>query len=70
MKTCPLCGDTFYTEDLVCFRCKGTGGQVRLEIYDRPDASDESVQGFSNVWMGNLNYKDMRRKNIQRGDLD
>lgn len=70
MKTCPMCGDVFYTGDLLCFRCMGAGGRVRLEIYDHSDATNEPAEGFSEVWLGKWNYKDMQRKNIRRGGLD
>ena len=69
MKTCPLCGDTIYSEgeEPLCFRCKQTGGHVRLEIYDHPDESNEPAKGFSEAYMGNMNYKSMRRRNLHRG---
>ncbi|MCI0560804.1 MAG: hypothetical protein MN733_20160, partial [Nitrososphaera sp.] len=69
MKTCPLCGDRIYAEGegILCYRCKDTGGQVRLEIYDRPDAPVEPVEGFSDAYLGKLNYKSMRKRNLHRG---
>jgi hypothetical protein len=69
MKTCSLCGDTIYTDEegLFCFRCKQTGGHIRLEIYDKPDPPKEGGTSFEDAFIGKLNYKSMRRNNIQRG---
>lgn len=69
MKKCPLCGDTIYSEDdvSICHRCRESGGHVRLEIYDDIDKGKEAPKGFSDIYMGGLNYKTMRGKNIRRG---
>lgn len=71
MKTCVMCGDTIYSEsdEPMCFRCKQSGAHVRLEIYDRADPSTEPVQGFSDAFLGKMNYKSMRRANIKRGNF-
>jgi hypothetical protein len=67
MRKCPLCGGVIHSgDDLVCFRCKDTGGHVRLEIYDR-DPGNDPEDSFSKVFMGSPHFGDMQKKNIRRG---
>jgi hypothetical protein len=69
MKTCPLCGAVVYSNDdsAACFRCRNSGARVRLEIYDKKDEAEEPSKAFSDVFLGHMNYKRMRSKNIERG---
>jgi len=62
MAKCVHCGSPIYTEGLVCFRCKGLG--VKREIYDREDVPQEHGS-FSELYFGRINYKKMRKKNIE-----
>lgn len=68
MKTCPTCGDTIYldSDGPLCFRCKGSGAKLRLEIYDK-DPYTGREDNFAKTFVGGTNYKDMQRKNIRRG---
>jgi hypothetical protein len=68
MKKCPMCGDEIYAEsdEPLCYRCKGSGARVRLEIYDKnPDSGKEDT--FASAFLGGSNFKDLQRKNIRRG---
>jgi hypothetical protein len=61
MGNCVHCGGTIYGEGLVCFRCKGLG--TKREIYDREEGPPDS-SSFSDIYLGSINYKKMRKKNI------
>jgi hypothetical protein len=70
MRKCPSCGDAIYSEDgksPMCFRCRQSGVKVRLEIYDKEDIKDEPLKGISEIYFGNINFKKMRKKNIEYG---
>ena len=61
MGNCLHCGGPIYTEGLVCFRCKGLG--TKREIYDSEEGPQDN-SSFSDLYIGNTNYKKMRKKNI------
>ena len=67
MKTCPMCGDTMYSDNdgPLCFRCKQSGAKLRLEIYDKDPYTGQATS--FGTFIGGTNYKDMQRKNIRRG---
>ncbi|HXV45396.1 MAG TPA: hypothetical protein VD736_01860 [Nitrososphaera sp.] len=64
MANCVHCGGPIYGDGIVCFRCKGLG--AKREIYDS-EKGPRDPGSFSDLYLGNTNYKKMRKKNI-RGD--
>jgi hypothetical protein len=63
-----MCGDKIYSDsdEPLCYRCKGSGARLRLEIYDKDPYSGQA-DTFGNAFFGGTNFKDMQRKNIRRG---
>jgi hypothetical protein len=61
MANCVHCGGPIYGDGIVCFRCKGLG--AKREIYDREDGPQDK-SSFSDLYIGGINYKKMRKKNI------
>jgi hypothetical protein len=64
-----MCGDTMLTsEELFCYRCKEDAGKLgaKREIYDKQDIT-QSQNRFSELFVGSVNYKEMRRRNLENG---
>lgn len=60
---CIHCGEPIYSDDgIVCFRCKGLG--AKREIYDN-EQGPQDPSSFSDIYLGQINYKKMRKRNIQ-----
>jgi hypothetical protein len=51
-------------EGLICFQCKPHNLGVKPEIYTTERNGDENQDSFSEIYLGNLNYRKMRQKNI------
>lgn len=66
-RNCVYCNDIIYQEDegIVCSRCKPHKQlAVKPEIYASEDYKDQ--KSFSELYFGNINYRTMRQKNIDR----
>jgi len=62
-----MCGDTMLTsEALFCYRCKEDASKLgaKREIYDKQDMT-ESQNRFSELFVGSVNYREMRRRNLE-----
>ena len=66
---CPLCGGLLNDVERgssLCFRCRESGGRVRLEIYDL-EGDLKGADCFSDIFLGKTNYRKMRKANLKRG---
>lgn len=66
MKRCEMCGDTMLTsQELFCYRCKADAAKIGIkrEIYDKEDPNP-SQDRFSELFVGTVNYRDIRKRNI------
>jgi hypothetical protein len=62
MTDCIHCGGPIYGDGIVCFWCKGLG--PKREIYDGKEYPKDP-SSFSDIYLGHVNYKKMRKKNVQ-----
>ena len=69
VRQCIYCNETIHQENegLVCFRCKPHNLGVKHEIYDN-EKYEDSQDTFSNVYLGNINYRRMRQRMLDSQD--
>jgi hypothetical protein len=69
-KNCIYCDAIIYQENegLICFQCKPHNLGVKPEIYNAEKYDDKNQYSFSEIYLGNTNYRKMRRENIHLHD--
>ncbi|MEO9319289.1 MAG: hypothetical protein ABI361_01315 [Nitrososphaera sp.] len=70
-RRCPLCGsalDADSEEFTLCYKCRESGAKIRLEIYEADSTiPKDPSSGFSELFLGKINYRKIRNANIARG---